>query len=119
MRHGVLGRSDGCHILYDLMIISLAGLCLSLVLVGACTRAPTAVPTSGPGLARTRTMDGAEMMLVPAGEFLMGSPDADPKAAADERPQHTIYLDAFWIDRTEVTNARDEEEYANQLAHRS
>jgi formylglycine-generating enzyme required for sulfatase activity len=46
------------------------------------------------------------MMLVPAGEFLMGGTDADPKAAADEKPAHTVHLDAFWIDRTEVTNAR-------------
>jgi formylglycine-generating enzyme required for sulfatase activity len=88
------------------MLMSLAGLCLGLLFLGACTQSPTAVPTSSPGSPWTRTMDSAEMMLVPAGEFLMGSPDADPKAAADERPQHTVYLDAFWIDRTEVTNAR-------------
>ena len=24
---------------------------------------------------------------------------------ADEKPQHTVSLDAFWIDQTEVTNA--------------
>jgi formylglycine-generating enzyme required for sulfatase activity len=46
------------------------------------------------------------MVFVPAGQFTMGSPDADPKAGADEKPEHVVYLDAFWIDRTEVTNAR-------------
>jgi formylglycine-generating enzyme required for sulfatase activity len=46
------------------------------------------------------------MAYVPAGEFLMGSPDADPRAGSDEMPQHIVYLDAFWIDRTEVTNAQ-------------
>jgi formylglycine-generating enzyme required for sulfatase activity len=46
------------------------------------------------------------MVHVPAGEFLMGSPDTDPNAGGDERPQHRVYLDAFWIDRLEVTNAR-------------
>jgi formylglycine-generating enzyme required for sulfatase activity len=52
------------------------------------------------------------MVLVPAGRFLMGSPDTDPKArldlavVSDETPQHAVYLDAFWIDRVEVTNAR-------------
>jgi formylglycine-generating enzyme required for sulfatase activity len=46
------------------------------------------------------------MVYVPAGEFLMGATDADSKAADDEKPQHTVYLDSFWIDRTEVTNAQ-------------
>jgi formylglycine-generating enzyme required for sulfatase activity len=54
----------------------------------------------------TRSIDQAEMIHVPDGEFLMGSKDADPKVAADEKPAHTVYLDAFWIDRTEVTNAQ-------------
>ncbi len=44
-----------------------------------------------------------EMVYVPAGEFLMGSPDGE--GDYDEHPQHTVYLDAFWIDKTEVTNA--------------
>ncbi|MGB4978376.1 MAG: formylglycine-generating enzyme family protein, partial [Anaerolineae bacterium] len=42
-------------------------------------------------------------VLVPAGEFLMGSTDAS--ASGDEGPQHKVYLDAFLMDRTEVTNA--------------
>jgi formylglycine-generating enzyme required for sulfatase activity len=37
-----------------------------------------------------------EMVLVPAGEFPMGS--------IDEAPVHDVNLDTFWIDRTEVTN---------------
>ncbi len=35
----------------------------------------------------------------------MGSTGDFPEQV-DERPQHTVHLDAFWIDRTEVTNAR-------------
>jgi formylglycine-generating enzyme required for sulfatase activity len=42
-----------------------------------------------------------EIVYVPAGEFTMGSDSGD----SDEKPVHTVYLDAFWIDRTEVTNA--------------
>lgn len=45
-----------------------------------------------------------ELVLVPAGEFLMGSTDDDPAAGPDEKPQHTVYLDAFWIGITPVTN---------------
>ena len=39
------------------------------------------------------------MVLVPAGEFMMGSAAGDP----DERPPHQVYLDAFSIDRYEVS----------------
>ena len=47
------------------------------------------------------------MVYVPAGEFLMGSDSTiDSQAYADELPQHKVYLDAFWIDQTEVTNAQ-------------
>lgn len=71
---------------------------------------------------RTRPADGMDMIYVPAGEFQMGSSDAEVDAAlktcletysADcirewfeaEQPAHTVKLDAFWIDKTEVTNA--------------
>ena len=50
-------------------------------------------------------IDGMTMVYVPEGEFLMGSKEDDPDAYADEKPQHPVYLDTFWIDRTEVTNA--------------
>jgi formylglycine-generating enzyme required for sulfatase activity len=46
------------------------------------------------------------MVFVPAGEYLMGSSHADPKASDDERPAHAVSLAAFWIDSTEITNAR-------------
>ncbi|HSR29833.1 MAG TPA: formylglycine-generating enzyme family protein, partial [Anaerolineae bacterium] len=78
----------------------------SILLWCACAQSSTTAPTSGQGKTRSRAADGAEMVYVPAGEFLMGSTDADRKAATDEKPQHTVYLDAFWIDRTEVTNAQ-------------
>ena len=50
----------------------------------------------------TQGEDGAEMVLVPAGEFWMGSEDG----GADEKPRHRVTLDAFYIDKHEVTNAR-------------
>jgi len=45
------------------------------------------------------------MVFVPAGYFEMGSHDDDLHADDDEKPLHKVYLDAYWIDRTEVTNA--------------
>ncbi len=45
-----------------------------------------------------------EIVFVPPGEFLIGSADSDPFAKDEEKPQHTVYIDAFWIDWTEVTN---------------
>jgi formylglycine-generating enzyme required for sulfatase activity len=42
------------------------------------------------------------MVLVQAGEFLMGS-DEDGK---DESPRHTVLLNAYWIDQYPVTNAQ-------------
>jgi formylglycine-generating enzyme required for sulfatase activity len=44
------------------------------------------------------------MVYVPEGEFLMGTSDADLPATYHEKPEHIVYVDDFWIDRTEVTN---------------
>ena len=65
----------------------------------------------------TTSKDNAVMVYVPAGEFLMGSSDEDiehfkqelfplrDSARYDnERPQRTVYVDAFYIDKFEVTN---------------
>ncbi|HEY9075089.1 MAG TPA: bifunctional serine/threonine-protein kinase/formylglycine-generating enzyme family protein [Anaerolineaceae bacterium] len=49
--------------------------------------------------------DGMTLLYVSAGEFMMGSADADKGAVDNEKPQHSVTLDAFWIDKTEVTNA--------------
>jgi len=66
---------------------------------------PTVTPPPMPVAGSTRVWDkdGSTMVYVPAGEFLMGS-EGNPDAQVQERPQHSVYLDAFWIDQTEVTN---------------
>jgi len=46
--------------------------------------------------------DGAEMVLIPSGEFKMGSKDQLPS----EDPVHTVKVDAFYMDKYEVTNAQ-------------
>jgi formylglycine-generating enzyme required for sulfatase activity len=78
---------------------------------------PTPTPQIGSTMRSEK--DGMLMVYVPAGAFLMGS---DANAAlvecqkvssickiewfTDEQPPHTVELDAFWIDQTEVTNAQ-------------
>jgi formylglycine-generating enzyme required for sulfatase activity len=57
------------------------------------------------------------MVPIPAGEFTMGTKAEDALAACqefsadcqldwfkNEEPPHHVYLDAYWIDQTEVTN---------------
>ncbi|MDQ3007542.1 MAG: SUMF1/EgtB/PvdO family nonheme iron enzyme [Chloroflexota bacterium] len=61
---------------------------------------PISVPTLGIGSTLVSAQDGMTLVYVPAGEFSMGFQDE-----SDEQPIHVVYLDAFWIDQTEVTNA--------------
>jgi formylglycine-generating enzyme required for sulfatase activity len=49
------------------------------------------------------------MALIPAGEFQMG--DSFNEGDLDERPVHAVSIDAFFLDRTEVTN----QQYADAL----
>ena len=45
-----------------------------------------------------------DMALIPAGDFMMGSKEGE--GAFDEHPQHVVYLDDYYIDKYEVTNAQ-------------
>lgn len=96
----------------------------------ATAPAPTSTPipptpTLGPGSTRTG-QDGMILMYVPAGEFSMGGTQALVEQikttyaregapldwfevkddAADSEPAHTVALNAFWMDQTEVTIAQ-------------
>ena len=47
---------------------------------------------------------GMKLVLIPAGEFLMGSPDSDKDAEDDEKPQHRVRITRpFYLGATEVT----------------
>ncbi len=48
------------------------------------------------------SMELAGMVLIPAGNFRIGSNDA--AAYSDEKPVHTVYVNSFYIDKYEVTN---------------
>lgn len=78
---------------------------------------PAAIP---PGT-KVNSKDGAAMVYVPAGDFVMGATDDQveswyqsaqkvidvPRSAfADAAPQHDVYLDGYWIYKTPVTVAQ-------------
>jgi eukaryotic-like serine/threonine-protein kinase len=79
---------------------------------------PTPAPTLPGGSVSTRSVDGMIMLYVPEGEFTMGMSAGQALGICqtlydncigswftDEGPVHTVSLAAYWIDRTEVTNA--------------
>ncbi len=84
-----------------LRLIELSAAVLSPVLLlalAACSHdASVAAADSGAGPAP------ADMKWIPAGEFTMGS--AAPEADPNERPEHRVHVDGFWMDETAVTNA--------------
>jgi serine/threonine protein kinase len=43
------------------------------------------------------------MILIPGGEYLMGSAAGNSSAKSDEKPQHSVSLRSFWMDEHEVT----------------
>ena len=70
------------------------------------TSVPPATDTLSPtleiGSTWTSPVDGMVMVYIPEGNFTMGR---NAIYDSDEKPLHMVYQDAFWIDRTEVTNA--------------
>ncbi|MFC1959118.1 SUMF1/EgtB/PvdO family nonheme iron enzyme [Chloroflexota bacterium] len=72
-----------------------------IYLEDALLRAHTPVASNDDWTSYSQTFDGVEMVLVPAGCFMMGSNDG----ADDEQPVHEqCFAEPFWIDKTEVTN---------------
>ncbi|MEW5829232.1 MAG: SUMF1/EgtB/PvdO family nonheme iron enzyme, partial [Chloroflexota bacterium] len=68
------------------------------------TPSHTPTPSATPYPPSVTDFRAIEMVLVPAGEFMMGfdgsgSPD-------DERPVHPVFLDAYYVDKYEISNAQ-------------
>ena len=90
-----------CAILYAGQTLLIPIESSGVLATAAARRTATALP---PQVTRIAPGDGMLQLYVPAGEFLMGSTDADADARQDEKPQRSVYASAFWIDRHEVTN---------------
>jgi formylglycine-generating enzyme required for sulfatase activity len=83
--------------------------CLLIFFVG-CDKPHDAVE-----LVKISPIDGKEMVLIPAGEFIMGTNKTDAENTQqkvgtvkplylDQHPERKVSLDAYYIDRYEVTN---------------
>ena len=58
-----------------------------------------------------------EMVSLPAGEFLMGSPDSDSDAQSREKPQHQVQVNSFAIGKYPVTQAQYEAVMGTNPSH--
>ena len=67
---------------------------------------PIDPPPNGEPLRPIRVFE-PEIILIPAGEFLMGShPQQDEDAFADEQPQHRLFLADYYLAKTPVTQVQ-------------
>jgi formylglycine-generating enzyme required for sulfatase activity len=84
-----------------LLIPYIQSLVSSATVEPSATNAPIITPTVASAKTEISDDKQVKMILVPAGEFIMGR-DA---GLTNESPAHTVKLDDFYIDKYEVTNA--------------
>ena len=94
------------------------GACLSLAAGAGGAQGDSPQPWEQPGEAGQQILgpDGAPLLWVPAGQFIMGSTNEGIRyriiqlhaigGIADEQPAHEVILDGFWLQKLEVTNAQ-------------
>jgi formylglycine-generating enzyme required for sulfatase activity len=90
------------------LLVTLVILCAAAVMAwpaGVRLRAAQAVATPLAPYTETipETQVTFDLVPVPAGTFEMGSPESEPGRQADEGPQHTVKLPAFYMGKIEVT----------------
>ncbi|NIM20296.1 MAG: SUMF1/EgtB/PvdO family nonheme iron enzyme [Candidatus Latescibacteria bacterium] len=96
-----------------MMKLLIATVCLILAASGGAAGDITAEVASSPGALRLDAEPESipvisGMVYIPPGEFLMGSTNEDLRnqAQIDEFPQRRVWIDGFYIDVHEVTNAQ-------------
>ncbi|GAA4407663.1 formylglycine-generating enzyme family protein [Nibrella viscosa] len=83
-------------------------MCLKSLLPVALFVAGCFLPTYAqePGKPYTLAVPGSnisyDMVAIPAGEFMMGSPASEKGRSADEGPQHKVKIEPFWMGKYEV-----------------
>ena len=105
-----------------MVVLATAG--VTAIALSVATARPTPMPESStavslaPAFVQTIPNSAAPpgvspegMVWIPGGEFSMGAQDPPDmndavamQATKDSRPIHRVYVDGFWMDRTEVTN---------------
>ena len=89
-----------CWVWEARMRLSFVSCVLAGVLLGAVLLTQAAAQNDGAsGGEAIKGQDGVPMALIPAGAFTMGSNEGLP----NERPEHSVTLDAYYLDRYEVT----------------
>jgi formylglycine-generating enzyme required for sulfatase activity len=84
-------------------------LAVSLAVAGLLTGAACvkAAPAADPSKPFEQKLDGTDvsfkMVPIPAGAFLMGSPESEAGRAKTEGPQHEVKIDPFFMEEHEVT----------------
>lgn len=104
------------------MMWRMCGLLLAIVLWGNVSDTvwfgpPLQTATAASLSSETIGKDGAPMMLIPAGPFLMGVPTWARDGGRDEYPNHEVDLPAYFIDKYEVTHGRYLE-FIRETGHR-
>jgi formylglycine-generating enzyme required for sulfatase activity len=81
-------------------------LILMAIALGACGTKEEAQPQEQAVAVQAPTIIAGEMVLIPAGEYTIGSNEKDPstKEITNAYPERKAKLPAFWIDKYEVTN---------------
>ena len=94
-----------------------------LSLSGCRSGGTTVEPGSMPGFSETLIVDlgggvKLELVLIPAGEFMMGSPEDEGQRAGDEGPQHRVRItNPFYMSKYEVTQEQWERVMGNNPAN--
>ena len=92
------GRGTGWHLLMRAKHYANALLLVFLLALAACQK-PTSPSDQGSQPREIVTRSGAEMVLLPGGQFIMGAGDGNP----DEAPPHKVSVSPLLMDKYPVT----------------